>query len=76
MKLLFELKVHLQWVSKDSTGPKTVPCGTPDTKIVQMARFESISPIKIGLNVTEYESTLTHGNRAECETIHFQNMCP
>ena len=51
-----------------------MPCGTPDTKIVQMARFESISPIKIGLNVTEYESTLTHGNRAECETIHFQNM--
>ena len=63
-----------------------MPCGTPDTKlfangkianymkIMQMARFESISPIKIGLNVTEYESTLTHGNRAECETIHFQNM--
>ena len=43
-------------------------------KIMQMARFESISPIKIGLNVTEYESTLTHGNRAECETIHCQNM--
>ena len=53
-KLLFELKVHLQWVSKDSTGPKTVPCGTPDTKlfangkianymkIMQMAKYIKI----------------------------------
>ena len=42
MKLLFELKVHLQWVSKDSTGPKTVPCGTPDTNIMQMAEYIKI----------------------------------
>ena len=28
-------------------------------KIMQMARFESISPIKIGLNVTEYENNIT-----------------
>ena len=26
---------------------------------IQMAKFESISPIKIGLNATEYENNIT-----------------
>ena len=51
---MIEKNCYLRWVSKDSTGPKTVPCGTPDTKlfangkianymkIMQMAKYIKI----------------------------------
>ena len=65
MKAICLWKIGLTVTKNESTLSNRAKCEkeTPCTRVrnMQMAKFESISPIEIGLNVTEYESTLPHG---------------